>query len=177
MSSGLARRYVKPLFDVANENNKLDKIAKDLEVIDQTLHESEDLRGFLFDPSVERQAKRNVLEKLFAKFTPFTLNFLRVVVDKNRPLVFDQAYPLFSEMLNDHRGITTGVVETAQPLDKKSFKKVKESLEKRFAKQLDLSQIVNPDLIGGMKVRIGNMVLDGSVRRRLTKLKKVMAGE
>jgi len=177
VSRRLARRYVQPLYDVGSEKDLLDQIANDLELVDKTLQESDDLRGFLYDPSIERQAKKDVLEKLFADISPYSLNFLRVIVDKNRSLVFDQAYPLFREMLNEHRGITTGAIETATPLDDASYRKVIENLEKRFDKKLELEQIVTPDLIGGIKVRIGNVVLDGSVRGQLAKLKKVMAGE
>lgn len=176
MSRKLARRYVQPLFDVGSEKDLLDQIASDLELVDTTLKEANDLRGFLFDPSIERQTKKDVLKKLFPKVSPFSLNFLRVIVDKNRPVVLDDAYPLYREMLNEQRGITTGVLETAVPLDETSYQKVRKSLEKRFNKKLDLDQVVSPDLIGGIKVRIGNVVLDSTVRGQLGSLRKVMAG-
>ncbi|MDP8229441.1 MAG: ATP synthase F1 subunit delta [Candidatus Electryoneaceae bacterium] len=176
-SSGLARRYVQPLFYVALEKGELDKIASDLFSFDEMLSQSSELRSFLADPSVERLAKRGVMEKLFDDVSPYTLNFVKVVIDKNRSAIFDMVYPLFRDMLNEHNGITAGIVETAVPLDDDLFVRLQKTLETRFEKRLELERKIDPDLLGGVRVRIGNMVIDASVRGRLNKLKEMLISE
>ena len=173
----LARRYVQPLFEVAREKDELERIYDDLKSLDQALSDSPELKGYLSDPSIEKHDKKSVLEKIFEGASIYTLNFMRVLIDKNRPEVLWVAYPLFRDMLNEHRGISTGVVETAVTLEDADFSKIKSALESRFESRLDLERKVNPDLLAGLRVRIGNVVLDGSVRNRLTRLKEMLVAE
>lgn len=174
--SVLARRYVQPLFEVARDKDELERIYDDLKSLDQAFSGTPKLKGYLSDPSVEKHDKKSVLEKIFAGASKYTLNFMRVAIDKNRSEVLWQAYPLFRDMLNEHRGIQLGVVETAVTISDEDFAKIKSTLENRFESGLDLDRKVNPDLLGGLRVRIGNVVLDGSVRNRLTRLKELLVG-
>ncbi len=173
----LARRYAQPLFEVAREKDELERIFGDLKSLVQALTDSPELKGYLSDPSVEKHDKKSVIEKIFEGASIYTLNFMRVLIDKNRPEVLWVTYSLFRDMLNEHRGISTGVVETAVTLEDADFAEIKSVLENRFASRLDLERQVNPDLLAGLRVRIGNVVLDGSVRNRLTRLKEILTGE
>jgi len=176
IGSGLARRYVQPLFEVAREKDRLEQVQSELALLDRCLSESPELRGFLSNPSIERRAKWGVAQQIFTGATPYTLNFMRVVIDKNRTRVLDVACRLFDEMLNLHRGVTPGVVETAVPLDETAFAEVRSNLERRFGGELELEQRVEPTLLGGLRVRVGNTVIDGSVRGSLNRLKQAIAG-
>lgn len=176
-SGGLARRYVQPLFEVASEKDELERIFGDLKSLDKALTDSPELKDYLLDPSVEKHDKKSVLEKIFEGASIYTLNFIRVLIDKNRPEVLWVTYRLFRDMLNEHRGISTGVVETAVTLEDADFTEIKSVLENRFASRLDLERQVNPDLLAGLRVRIGNVVLDGSVRGRLQRLKTALTGD
>jgi len=175
LSGILARRYVQPLFEVAQEKNELERIAGDLAALDQALQESAELKGFLSDPSIGRKAKRTLVEKVFAEASSYTLNFMRVVIDKNRPEILGMSYRLFTDMLNIHRGVALGVVETAVPLDDTAFNKVRKMLEARFGCKLELERKIDPGLLGGLRVRVGNNVIDGSVRGRLEGLKAALS--
>jgi len=172
---GIARRYVEPLFEVALEQNLADQIAEELKLFDGALKEHLEFRKFLLNPSLDRRTKKTALDELFAQASNYTLNFMRVVIDKNRPEILTNAYSLFSELLNEHRGITSGVIETATPLDDDAFIKVKDILETRFKCKLDLEREVNPSLLGGVLVRVGNNVIDSSLKGQLYRLKSVMA--
>jgi len=176
LSGSLARRYVQPLFEVAQEKGELERIASDLAALDQALHESAELKEFLANPSIQRKVKWILIEKVFAEASLFTLNFMRVVIDKNRPEVLGATYRLFTDMLNIHRGIAPGVVETAVPLDDAAFDNVKRTLETRFGCKLELERKIERNLLGGMRVRIGNNVIDGSVRGKLEDLKSALSG-
>lgn len=168
---GIARRYVEPLFEVALEKNLVDRIAEELSLFDDTLQKYPEFRKFLFNPSLNRKTKKAVLEELFSQASIYTLNFMRVVIDKNRPEVLTATYRLFNEMLNRQRGVAPGVIETATPLDDDTFNKVKMKLEARFSCKLDLERKVDPMLLGGILVRVGNNVIDGSLRGQLSRLK------
>lgn len=173
---GLARRYVQPLFEVALEKGELEGIYNDVALLDRTLKESPDLWNFLANPSIGRQAKKTLVEKIFADCCIYTLNFLKVVIDKNRPEVLRAAYHIFTGMLNVHRGVIPGVVESAVPLDDADLSYIKRILESRFESRLELKQRVDPVLLGGVRVRIGNTVIDGSVKGRLERLKTALIG-
>jgi len=172
--SSIARRYVEPLFEVALERNQLDRIAEELAALDQAINVSQDLRKYIFDPSIERHVKKSVMEQIFAGASDYTLNFIKLVIEKNRPEILSMAYRLYINLLNDHRGITPGEVETAVPLDDVTFDGIRKDLEARFNTKLHLERKVDSDLLGGMRVRIGNMVIDGSVRGRLVQLRELL---
>ncbi|HHE46397.1 MAG TPA: ATP synthase F1 subunit delta [Bacteroidetes bacterium] len=176
MSASLTRRYVKPLFEVACEKNELERIAGDISALDQALKGSPELRRFLADPSIQRRAKRTLIEKVFAEASPYTLNFMRVIINKNRPEILNLTHQYFTELMNIHRGVSPGILETAVPLDDEAFNQVRTTLEKRFGTRLDLERRINPGLLGGLRVRIGNNVIDGSVKGRLAKLRTNLAG-
>lgn len=174
---GLARRYIQPLFDVAQEKGELEKITSDLAQLDEILAQSTELRGLLADPSVERSTKRSVVEEIFKDASMYTLNFMRLVIDKNRTGLFRIAYRIFRELIDKSEGITTGQVESAIPLSDEVFEKVKTGLESRFNYKLELERVVIPELIAGLRVRIGNLVIDGSLHGRLERLRSILAGE
>ena len=168
----LARRYVEPLFEVALEKDQLDRIAEDLSGLDEALKASADLRRFLTNPSIERHVKKTVIQKVFDGVSQYTMNFMKLVIEKNRTEILLHARQLYMNLLNAQRGMTPGVVETATPLDDATFERVRKELEVRFQTKLELERKVAKDLLGGMRVRVGNTVIDGSVQGRLARLRE-----
>jgi F-type H+-transporting ATPase subunit delta len=177
LSAGLARRYVLPLFEVARDRNLLDRIAGDLKQLSETLLSSEELRTFVDSPTIARTVKREVLGTLFKDASEFTLNFMRVAIDKKRSEIFILSSKLFDELVSKHRGETHGVVQSAQPLDEASFASIEKAVSSRFSTRVILKRTVDPALLGGVRVQVGNQVIDASIRGRLEKLKGILAGE
>jgi len=175
--SSLARRYVLPLFELSRDAGTLDRTAEDLKVLDDALTGSPDLAVFLAAPTVERVVKRVALEQIFKSVSPLTLQFLRVVVTKNRTEILHVSHRIFTDLLNAHRGIVPGSVETASPLDDTAFAQLQKVASAKFGVKVELTRSVDPTLLGGMKVRVGNKVVDASVRGRLEKLRTVLKGE
>lgn len=175
--SVLARRYVQPLFEVAKEKEQLDRIGQDLADLDELLAASPELKGFLSDPSVERADKRGVLDQIFAEASPYTRNYLRLVVDKNRTDILRQTNRLFKELVAADKGVNSGVVESAAPLKDDQLANIKAVLEKRFKTKLALEPRIVPELIGGLRIQVGNTLIDDSIRNRLNNLRRVLAGE
>ena len=173
---GLARRYVQPLYEIAQEKVIVQRISGDLKVLDKTLRDNDEFRTFLMNPSVDRSAKKGVMEALFAEFSKFSLNFIRLVIQKNRTEVLIVARSLFNGLIEDASGVITGMIESAVPIDENTLKQVRAMLSRRFEGELHLATRADPELIGGLRVRVGNTVIDGSVNHRLEQLEESMAG-
>ncbi len=176
IGGGLARRYVQSLFEVAQEKDVLDTISGDLKLLDDTLSNSPELTSFLNDPSSPKRAKKVAIEGLFTEISEYSLNFIRVVIDKNRTEILSEAYQIFQDMIDTAKGILNGTIQSAIELDDETMCEIKESLEKRFSKKLILENRVTPELIGGLRIQVGNMVIDASVKSRLENLKEILAG-
>jgi len=166
-----------PLFELSRDAGTLDRTAGDLKTLDDALSASHELAVFLASPTVERAVKRAALEVIFKEVSPLTMQFLRLVVMKNRSEIFHVSNRIFTELLNAHRGIVPGTVETATPLDDASFTQLQKVVSEKFGVKVDLKRSVDPDLLGGVKVRVGNKVVDASVRGRLEKLRATLKGE
>lgn len=176
IGAGLARRYVQALFEVAQEKDVLDKISGDIELLDGTLSNSPELVSFLNNPSILKRAKKAAIEGLFTDVSEYTLNFIRVIIDKNRTEILSVANRIFQDLIDTAKGILNGTVQSAVPLDKEMLAEIKKSLEKRFSSTLVLKNRVTPELIGGLRIQVGNMVIDASVKSRLENLKEILAG-
>ena len=174
---GIARRYVRPLFDAALEKGALEQVGSDLATLDQALREHLDLYTFLNNPSADRRAKKNVAGQVFQDAYPFTLNFIKLTLDKNRPGILSVAHQLFQEMLDRHRGITPGSVTTAIALDSGGQAQISRRLKQFYGGDLRLEYLVDPAILGGILVRVGNQVIDGTVKGRLAGLKTAIAGK
>lgn len=176
IGGGLARRYVLALFEVAKEKDVIDKVSADLQLLDETLKANSDLHIFLNNPSVLRRAKRSAMEELFKDASPYTMNLYRIVVDKNRTGIFDTSYKLFHDLVDNEKGIVRGVIHAAVKIEDDLFKQITETLEKNFNHKLELKTEIDLTLIGGLRVQIGNTVIDSSVKGRLNNLKQALAG-
>lgn len=177
MSGIPARRYILPLFEVARDRGALDQISQDLRNLAEALSGSPELMTFLTGPTIKRTAKQAALETIFQGASPYTLNFLKLVVTKNRCEVLPFAWPIFRGLLDEHRGVKPGLLETAVPIDEATFAKLSESVAKRFGGKIELGRKVEPSILGGVRVRVGNTVIDASLKRRLEKLRMALAGE
>jgi F-type H+-transporting ATPase subunit delta len=175
--SGLARRYVQPLFEVALAKNSLDAVGADLNSISEALASSPELRGFLLMPSISRTTKIATLRTVFKDASPYTMNFLQVVVNKKRTEVLFEAGEMFEEMVSWERGVSHGTLESAVPIDDQTFTEIEKSISGQFGGKVKLARKVVPSLVGGIRLRVGNRVLDASVRGRLEQLKAELTGE
>jgi F-type H+-transporting ATPase subunit delta len=172
----VALRYVTALLDFAQEAKSLDKIAKDLAELDSMLKMSEDLRNFTRSPLISRDDKIAAMQAIAkkAKFQTTTSNFLSLLAKNNRLFALETILGLAEKQIAEARGEVTAYVETAHVLSDKQTKELKESLKKGLGKDVSLSITEDANLLGGMIVRVGSLMVDDSVRTKVNRLQRTL---
>ena len=165
-------RYAKALLELAIEKNCVESIEKDLSQFLRTLKDSNDLRIFIDSPVVRNEKKIKVFDLVFPDFNPMTIQFFRLVTKNGREHLLDDIAKQFDQLLKTKRGIVTGTLTSARPLDDTLKASILDKIKGSFEGTLELNETVNESLIGGFIVRIGDKQLDRSVQSTLSKLKQ-----
>lgn len=176
----LARRYAGALFETARQSDVIDvidKVESDLGMIGYSLQTMPRLVEALNHPLIPRERKKAIVSDIFKdKVQAVTLRFLELVIDKRREEILPEIEPEYVRLANDWRGIISVAVISAVPLTGDEIAALKAKLDEFTGKRTDLDLQGDPGLIGGLTVRIGDTVMDGSVRGYLASLKEKMRG-
>lgn len=168
-----ASRYAKSLLDLAVEQKQLDAVYKDILLIRNTLESSHELKVFLKSPVVRVDKKLDVLKALFEKLvSQLTVKYLELVVNKMRSNILFEISIEFVNQYREFNGIATAVITSAVKLDDASRKKALEIVKAYTKGEVELTEKVNPSLIGGFVLSVGDKQIDSSVSRQLLNLKK-----
>jgi F-type H+-transporting ATPase subunit delta len=169
-----ARVYAKALFDIALQEHALGGISDDLHAVQKALGELDpELRAFFYLPLLRRTDKRRVLDMTFeGKVSRAVLGLFHVLVQKRRELLFDEIVEEFDHYRDDHEGRVRATVTTARELDADLATALRDALEQRTRKTVVLNQLIDPEAIGGIRVNLGDFVLDGTIRRALSDMRR-----
>jgi F-type H+-transporting ATPase subunit delta len=155
----------------AEEENQLYTVLEDIRLIDETIHDSRELVLFLRSKLIKPDRKQAVMQELFEnKVSTYTLEFLKLVVEKNREDLLPDIVRSFSEQYNKQAGIIDVEVVSADELQEAQVEALKSALEKQTGKQVQLIFKTQPDLLGGLTVKIEDTVIDGSIKHKLQEL-------
>lgn len=172
LAGGVAKRYAQALYELAVEKNQLESLEKELLQIASVLETSEDLSKILYNPRVDAQEKIAFLEQLFkGQLSELTANFLGVVVEKSREMYLISMINEYVRLADEARNIAKATVYSAFKLNNKVLAQLKDKLAKITCKDTVLETVVQPELIGGIVVRIGDKVYDASVKNNLGRLR------
>ena len=167
----LARKYSKAMFELAQEEGKLVPYGKELASVKKDLGSAPQLKGYLANPQIQRQDKKELLKKLFeGELSKTVLNFLYLLVDKRRIELFDAIEDIYRSLSNEARGIVVADVTSAGELTSSQQEKLRQKLASVTGKEVTLRTHLDESLIGGVVVRIGDKRIDGSVRGRLQEM-------
>jgi len=176
----LARRYAGALFETAKQSDVIDvidKIESDLGLVSHSLETMPKLVEALNHPLIPRERKKAIVSNIFKdKVQAVTMRFVELVIDKRREGILPEIEPEYVRLANEWRGIVSVAVTSAVPLSKDEVTALKARLDRFTGKRTDLELQEDPDLIGGLTVRIGDTVMDGSVRGYLASLREQMRG-
>ena len=171
----LAQVYARSLFQVAQEHDKLDVIREQLGQFADAVDESHDLQVFLFSPYFSSQEKKEGISKLVSEADDHFVNFLELLAEKHRMPVIFRVRRAFDEMWAEENRLLEVNVTSAVELDESLVKQIGEEIEKQTGQKVELTSRVDPDVLGGLVLQVGNMVLDASIRSRLERLRKQIA--
>jgi len=173
--STIAERYANALIELGEKYDQLDTYNSDLALVSATLKSHTDLTRFLEHPTIPIGDKKEIIENIFKKaVSQNILNTLKLLLDRNRMFLFYSIASHYIEILNNKRNITVAEVFTAIEIDEETKNRVKSQLEKLFNKNINLEHKIQPDIIAGMVVKVGDRVIDGSIKARLENMKKQM---
>ncbi len=171
----IGRVYGDALFDVAKEEEKLDSIHDELAQFVDAMNENRDLQVFLFSPYFSSKEKREALNKVVSDAEPELLNFLGLLAEKHRmPAIFHIRRRFDDRWAEENRQLDV-TLTSAVELDDAVVDRVGKEIERQTDRTINLTREVDPEVLGGLVLRVGNRVLDASIRTKLEKLRKEVA--
>ncbi len=171
----IAQVYARSLFEVATEHDKIDVVREQLGQFADALHEDRELQVFFFSPYFSTQEKKDGLDKAVTGADPIFQNFLELLIEKHRaPAIFRIRREL-DELWEHENRLLPVQITSAIELDTRTIKSIGDRVGEQTGRKVDLSSSVEPDILGGIVVRVGNTIIDASIRTRLDQLRKQVA--
>lgn len=166
-----ARRYAEAAFEIGRADGTLDAWERDMATIGATMRHPE-LRSLLQHPAIPFADKERVVRRVMGRgVAAAPINLVLLMVRRGRPGAIDRMIERFAELLRRHRGIARAEVRTALPLDDVQRAEIVSRLRTLTGSQVEMAETVDPELLGGIAVRIGDQLYDASVRSRLERLR------
>lgn len=169
----VARSYAEALVEVARKHDALEAFGQGMQTVSILLDENPSFRVFLETPRIDADEKKAVIRKVFGDRLPVPLvNFLLVTVDKRRQRLLREMSREYAALVDEHMGREQVEVTVARKLDDEALAKVAERLSELLGKTAIPHQQVRPEILGGIVVRAGDTIYDGSLRRRLDRMRR-----
>ena len=171
----IAEVYAHALFEVANEHDTLDRVHDELGEMADALADNRELQVFFFSPYFSSQEKKEGIGRIVDGADEQFLNFLELLAERHRLPALMRIRRRFDALWAEERKLLPVSLTSAVELDDKLVKDVGKRIEEQTGRQVELSSKVDPDVLGGLVLQVGNMVLDASIRSRLERLRKQVA--
>lgn len=177
-SVGFAGRYATALYELADAQNNLDQVASDLSDFQGLIQENGDLQRLLRSPVLSREEQAAAMEAILEKAgaNELTNNFIGVVVQNRRLFGLSNIIKSFLGLIAEKRGEATAEVVSAKELTDKQVKDLSASLKKAVGSDVAVETSVDPDLLGGLVVKVGSRMVDNSLKTKLQQLRLAMKG-
>ena len=170
----IAQRYSDALVEIAKDGKlTYSKIGTDLELVKNTLSQSKDLNEFLVNPITSIEDKKEIIDRVFSgEIDGLIVNFLKVLIDKNRFSVFGEVLNAYNKALDRVNNISRIQVVSAVEMIDEAKNKLKEKLETKLKKNVVLDLEINPEIIAGLVIKMGDNIIDLSLKHKLEDLSK-----
>jgi len=176
--STLARRYAGAIFEAARSADIIDRVESDLGLVTYSLQAMPRLREVLSHPLIPAARKKEIAAEVFAgEVEAVTLDFLDLLIDKRREEIVEDVEREYVRLANEFRGIVPAMASSAVPLTPGERTRLRAKLEEFTGKKIELQVEEDPTLVGGLTVKIGDTVIDGSVKGYLASLKDRLLGK
>jgi ATP synthase F1 delta subunit len=171
----IAAVYARSLFEVAKEQGKLDEVREQLGQFADAMQGDRELQVFFFSPYFSTPEKEDGLDRAVSGADPTVTNFLKLLIENHRMPVIFRVRRGYDELWEEENKLLPVQITSAVELDEATVKQIGDRIAEQTGQRVDLSASVEPDILGGIVVRVGNQVLDASVRNRLEQLRKQVA--
>jgi F-type H+-transporting ATPase subunit delta len=171
----IAQVYARSLFEVAREQDVVDEVQEQLGQFAEALHAERGLAVFFFSPYFSTAEKKEALEHAVTGAEPAFMNFLEALLERHRMPAIFRIRNRFDALWQEEHRLLEVQVTSAVSLDETTVEKIGEQIREQTGKEVDLSSRVDPDILGGIVLRVGNFVLDASIKNRLNQLRKQVA--
>lgn len=173
MADQLVQGYAEALFRIVQAEGELDRVEDELFRFGKLLEQNHELKQALSDQGIDKAQREKVLDELLAdKVSPHTLGLLSFIVAQGRARQLPQILEQLSQLAADARQSVIAEVRTAVPLDDAQQAELAKSLSHATNKKVTIKVIVDPSILGGVVAKVGDTVIDGSIKRRLDQLKE-----
>jgi ATP synthase F1 delta subunit len=171
----IAEVYARALFEVAQEHDALDTVHEQLDQFAEALDSERELQVFFFSPYFSSQEKKEGISKLVEGADERFLRFLELLAERHRMPVVFRIRRAFDALWAEERRLLEVTVTSAVELDDETVRGIGRRVEEGTGRKVDLTRVVDPDVLGGLVLRVGNIVMDASVRNRLERLRREVA--
>jgi len=172
----LANRYAKALFEFAGEHNQIEVVNQDLTVVSSALRDNRELLVILNSPVIVPLKKHTIFQEIFKdKISETTFNFLDVIIRKKREPILSSICEEYVKYYNDYHHIKIVTLTTAQPLSAELTEKIRSMIAEQTHYTIEIRQIIKPELIGGIMIKMDDYIFDASILARINKLKNEFA--
>ncbi|WP_338450213.1 F0F1 ATP synthase subunit delta [Niallia oryzisoli] len=171
--AAVANRYAYALFQLAKEKQLLEPMEEELRVVREVVSGNTGLNTVLKSPKVSKQEKEQLIRKAFSAVNPYVLNTLLILIDRHREDHIAQVADQFITLANEEKGIAEATVVSTRLLTEEESKALSSTFAAKVGKKsLRIENKVDSNLLGGVKVRIGNRIFDGSLQGKLERLER-----
>ncbi|MFB4169813.1 F0F1 ATP synthase subunit delta [Virgibacillus sp. JSM 102003] len=169
----VANRYADALFQLGNEQGKIEQLVEELRVLKEVFETNKKLITFLTHPRVNNAKKKQFINEVFHDFSSDVVHTLQLLAERQRIEIVPDIIDHFIQSVNDAKGIAEATVYSVRELTDAEKKELEATFAKRFNKQaIKLNNIVDPSIVGGVKLRIGNTIYDGTISGKLKRIER-----
>jgi F-type H+-transporting ATPase subunit delta len=178
MMASMAGRYAAALLEIAKEEKQLAQVENDVKSLQRMLEESQDLRRLVRSPVISSDAQAKALDTILGRagISGLLANFLRLITRNRRLFAVSDMLRNFRALLARERGEVSADVASAHPLSSDQLNALKDALRAQIGKDVQVNTRVDPNLLGGLVVKVGSRMIDSSLRTKLNNLKVAMKG-
>jgi F-type H+-transporting ATPase subunit delta len=171
----LAQVYARSLFEVAREQDSLDELREQLAQFADAVNENHELAVFFFSPYFSTKEKQEALGRILDGASPILMNFLKLLIENHRMPVIFRIRQDYERLWEEENRMLPVEITSAIELDNATTDSVGKSIGERTGRKVTLAARVDPDILGGIIIRVGNSILDASIRNRLEQLRRHVA--
>ena len=172
MQETAALRYSHALFESGKELNKIDAFLQEMKDVAKIFRSHNELFELFNHPNIRNEEKKNVIDVVFKSMDKEVINLIMLLIEHKRIQEIDIVYEDFKKAVYEHKGIKIAYAITAIPMDPDEIDNLREKLSQKYASKFEVENILEPEVLGGVYLKIGDEVIDGCVRGQLERMRK-----